>query len=143
MNTEKLKCLRDEYEITQKEMADVLNCTRSAYSLWEINQNVIPLYYLNKIANKFDVNIDYLVDLSENKNLNFKHNEIDRITLGKNIRCARKENKLTQDSLAKMLKTTHSVISAYESGKTKVPTLFLIEIARITNKSLNYFLDKI
>ena len=36
-----------------------------------------------------------------------------------------------------------SVISAYESGKTAVPTLFMIEIAKITKKSLNWFLNKI
>ena len=31
----------------------------------------------------------------------------------------------------------------YESGKTAGPTLFMIEIAKITNKSLNWFLSKI
>jgi len=44
--------------------------------------------------------------------------------------------------LASKLNTTHSVISAYETGKTAVPTLFMIEIAKITNKSLNWFLEK-
>ena len=50
----------------------MLGCTRSAYSLWEINKNTIPLYYLNKIANKFDTNIDYLVDLSNDKKIKFR-----------------------------------------------------------------------
>ena len=45
--------------------------------------------------------------------------------------------------MASKLNTTHSVISAYESGKTAVPTLFIIEIAKITKKSLNWFLNKI
>ena len=49
----------------------------------------------------------------------------------------------TQEKLADKLNTTHSVISAYESGKTAVPTLFMIEIAKITKKSLNWFLNKI
>lgn len=43
MNTEKIKDLRDELEITQKEISYKLGCTRSAYSLWEINKNTIPL----------------------------------------------------------------------------------------------------
>ena len=42
-----------------------------------------------------------------------------------------------------LINTTHSVISAYENGKTIISTLFLIEIAKITNKSLNWFLNKI
>ena len=39
MNTEKIKNLRDELEITQNELAEKLGCTRSALSLWEINKN--------------------------------------------------------------------------------------------------------
>lgn len=142
MNTNKIKDLRDELEITQAEVANQLGCTRSAYSLWEINKNTIPLYYLNKLANILNVNIDYLVDLSNDKNIDFNKNDIDRIELGKRIKLARKSINYTQEKLASKLNTTHSVISAYESGKTAVPTLFMIEIAKITNKSLNWFLNK-
>ena len=143
MNTEKIKNLRDELEITQQEIAKELGCTRSAYSLWEINKNTIPLYYLNKLSNILNVNIDYLVDLSEKKKIEFNKVEIDRILLGERIKLARKSINYTQEKLAKRLNTTHSVISAYESGKTAVPTLFMIEIARTTKKSLNWFLNKI
>ena len=113
MNTEKIKYIRDELEITQSDIAKILGCTRSAYSLWEINKNTIPLY------------------------------QIDKIELGKRIRQARKSINYTQEKLAAKLNTTHSVISAYESGKTSVSTLFLIEIAKLTNKSLNWLLNKI
>lgn len=143
MNIEKIKDLRDELEITQNELSKILGCTRSAYSLWEIDKNTIPLYYLNKLANVLDVNIDYLVDLSDEKHLDFNKVEIDKEELGKRIKQARKSINYTQDKLAMKLNTTHSVISAYESGKTAVPTLFMIEIAKITKKSLNWFLNKI
>ncbi len=143
MNTEKIKFIREELEITQFELAEMLGCTRSAYSLWEINKNTIPLVYLNKLSNVLNVNIDYLVDLSNEKVIKFKKNVIDRIDLGSKIKLARKSINYTQEKLAAKLNTTHSVISAYESGKTAVPTLFLIEIAKITNKSLNWFLNKI
>lgn len=129
--------------MTQEKISNILGCKRSAYSLWEINKNTIPLYYLNKISNEFDINIDYLADLSNEKNIKFKKNEIDRVELGKNIRLARKSVNYTQEKLASKLNTTHSVISAYEFGKTAVPTLFMIEIAKITKKSLNWFLNKI
>lgn len=143
MNTEKIKFIREELELTQVELAEMLGCTRSAYSLWEINKNTIPLVYLNKLANVLNVNIDYLVDLSNEKVIKFKKNVIDRIDLGSKIKLARKSINYTQEKLAAKLNTTHSVISAYESGKTAVPTLFLIEIAKITKKSLNWFLNKI
>lgn len=142
MNSERIKDIRFELEITQSDIANMLGCTRSAYSLWEINKNSIPLYYLNKLSNLLDINIDYLVNLSNLKYVEFKKNEIDKGDLGKKIRQARKEINYTQEKLALKLNTTHSVISAYESGKTAVPTLFMIEIAKITNKSLNWFLNK-
>lgn len=143
MNAEKIKNLRDELEITQEDISKVLGCTRTAYSLWEINKNTIPLHYLNKISNEYNINIDYLVDLSNDKYIKFNKVDIDRIYLGKKIKEARKSINYTQDKLASKLNTTHSVISAYESGKSTVSTLFLIEIAKITKKSLNWFLNKI
>lgn len=143
MNTEKIKYLRDELEITQEDISKVLGCTRTAYSLWEINKNTIPLYYLNKISNEYNINIDYLVDLSDEKHISFKKVEIDKVKLGKRIREARKSINYTQEKLASKLNTTHSVISAYESGKSTVSTLFIIEIAKLTNKSLNWLLNKI
>lgn len=142
MDMIRIKDIREELELTQKEMADSLGVTRSAYSLWEINKNVIPLYYLNKISNIYNINIDYLAGLSNDRNVKFKKKDIDKINLGKRIRQARKESNYTQEKLAKKLNTTHSVISAYESGKTSVPTLFIIEIAKLTDKSLNWLLDK-
>lgn len=142
MNTERIKNIRDELEITQNEISKMLSCTRSAYSLWEINKNTIPLHYLNKLANVLNINIDYLVDLSDVKYIEFKKKEIDKINLGKKLKIARKSINYTQDKLAKKLNTTHSVISAYENGKTIIPTLFIIEIAKLTNKSLNWLLDK-
>ena len=142
MNTEKIKEIRDELEITQTDIANALDVTRSAYSLWEINKNIIPVTYLNKISNLYNINIDYLVDLSNIKYIEFKKVEIDRKKLGKRIKSARKSIKYSQKELAAKLNTTQSVISAYENGKTKITTLFLVEIAKLTNKSLNWFLDK-
>lgn len=143
MNTEKIKNIREELEITQEDISKVLGCTRAAYSLWEINKNTIPLYYLNKISNEYNINIDYLVDLSNDKYIKFDKVEIDRINLGKKLKEARKSINYTQKKLASKLNTTHSVISAYESGKSTVSTLFIIEIAKLTNKSLNWLLSKV
>ena len=60
-----------------------------------------------------------------------------------NIKKLRLKRKITQVDLATQIEVKQETISAYESGKTAVPTLFMIEIAKITNKSLNWFLNKI
>lgn len=142
MNADRIRLLREEEELTQNDMANILGVKRSAYSLWEINKNTIPIEYLIKLSNKYKINIDYFVYLSSDKYTCFKECFVDREELGKRIKIARKEINFSQEKLANKLNTVHSVISAYESGKTKVPTLFLIEIAKLTNKSLNWFLNK-
>ena len=142
MYNNRLKKIREELDYTQEAFSKKIGCTRSAYSLWGINKNIIPFYYLNKISNLFNINIDYLVNLSDKKKIKFKKSEINLIKLGKKIKIARKSIGFTQEKLASKLNTTHSVISAYESGKNTVSTLFIVEISKITQKSLNWFLDK-
>ena len=50
---------------------------------------------------------------------------------------------LTQEELAKDLNTTHSTISAYESGKTLILTSFVYEIAIKYKLSLDWLCGKI
>lgn len=38
MNFDRIKYIREEKELTQSEMANILNVTRSAYSLWELKK---------------------------------------------------------------------------------------------------------
>ena len=116
MNFDKIKYIREEKELTQKEMADILNVTRSAYSLWEINKNIIPLVKLNEFCNKFSLSLDYVVNLSNIKNKQLNYCEINIKELGKRLKQVRKELKLTQEKLAQKFNTTHSAISAYENG---------------------------
>ena len=65
------------------------------------------------------------------------------LSIRKKLKEAKKSINYTQEKLASKLNTTHSVISAYESGKSTVSTLFIIEIAKLTNKSLNWLLNKV
>ena len=142
MNFERIKRIREEMELTQSQMADILNIKRSAYSLWEINKNVIPLYKLNQFCNTFSLSLDYMANLSNIKKRNLNYNELDIKEIGKRIRQARKELKLTQEKLASKFNTTHSAISAYENGVTLIPTLFIVEFAKISNISLDWFCGK-
>lgn len=142
LNAERIRNLREDADLTQEDFSIILGCKRSTYSLWELNKNTIPLYYLNEVSNYFGISTDYLTYLSDDKLINSRKTKINRVELGRRIRQARKSVKYTQVMLAEKLNTTHSVISAYESGKTSVPTLFMIEIARITKRTLDWFLGK-
>ena len=142
MNFEQIKRIREELDLTQKEIANMLNVTRSAYSLWEIGKNVIPLKKLNDFCNHFKLSLDYVVGLSDKNRKNLNYVEINPKELGKRIKLARKELNLTQEKIAEKFNTTHSAISAYENGVTLIPTLFLIELSKISNVSLDFFCGK-
>ena len=58
---EKLKTLRREIDMTQNQLADVLETTQRKVSYWESGKIEPDLCSLWKIADFFDVSIDYLL----------------------------------------------------------------------------------
>ena len=55
----------------------------------------------------------------------------------------RKDNKITQSELAKVLNTSQSTLSAYEHGETLILTSFLYTICKNYNVSADYLLGKV
>lgn len=142
MNFERIKFIREENELTQMKMAEMLHIKRSAYSLWEINKNVIPLLKLNEFCNIFNLSLDYVVGLSNIKEKNVIFCDLNIKEVGKRFKQVRKELNLTQVKLAKKFNTTHSAISAYENGITLIPTIFLIEFSKLSKVSLDFLCGK-
>ncbi|MGB9662429.1 MAG: helix-turn-helix domain-containing protein [Moorellaceae bacterium] len=58
---QKLVELRKSKGLTQEELAKILNVSRGAVSMWEIDQRVPDRLVLGKIADLFEVSIDYLL----------------------------------------------------------------------------------
>lgn len=61
MFTERLKALRLEAGLTQKEIAQKLNMTQPAYAQWENGKRKPSAKTLEKFASFFDVSTDYLL----------------------------------------------------------------------------------
>lgn len=68
----RLKQLRKENKVTQTDIAEVLNTTKSTVSRYEGNSIEPNLDTLNKLAEYFDVSIDYLMGKSLVRNSNEK-----------------------------------------------------------------------
>ena len=62
---EKLKQLRKERELSQKEVANILGITISAYSNYEQGIREPSYDILIKIAKLYDVSTDYLLGLED------------------------------------------------------------------------------
>lgn len=66
----RIRNLREDKDITQQQMADILHCSQRAYSHYETGTRYIPTETLIKIADFHGVSIDYLLERTDNKELN-------------------------------------------------------------------------
>ncbi|MEL7130691.1 MAG: helix-turn-helix transcriptional regulator [Pseudomonadota bacterium] len=64
--------------------------------------------------------------------------DIDRF-VGMKVRAARRELKLTQDTLGKMLNITFQQVQKYERGVNRISSGKLYEIAHVLKRPLDYF----
>lgn len=135
----RLQIVRENNELSQKDIADILNVSQPSYSRWEKEVEIIPLKKLVLFAKHFDLSLDYICNLSnikkEDKEYNYK---INKEVSGNNIVNFRKENNITQKELALFLNTTSSTICAYEKGKTLILTSFAYQICKKYNVSMDY-----
>lgn len=134
----KIKDLREEYDLTQLKMSEIMNVSKSNYARWKTNESIIPLKHLNNLCNYFNVSMDYITGLSKEKNYIIINKKLNKELIGKRLKEFRENNNLTQEELSKQINTSHSTISAYESGKTMLLTAFAYDICKKYNISLDY-----
>lgn len=63
----RLKSLRNDLNVTQKELASFLGINQNTYSYWENGKVKIDSDSLSKLSNYFDVSIDYILGISDQK----------------------------------------------------------------------------
>lgn len=57
----RLKELREDCDLKQKDVAEVLNMSQTGYSKYEVGTNDIPTAILNKLADYYKTSIDYIL----------------------------------------------------------------------------------
>ena len=63
----RIRDLREDSDLTQSKIAEVLGCTQQTYSRYETGEITIDIYSLEKLAKFYKTSIDYLVGLSDKK----------------------------------------------------------------------------
>ncbi len=61
----RIRELREDRELTQKELAAILKCSQQVYSNYELGQRDIPTDILIKLARFYKVSTDYILGISE------------------------------------------------------------------------------
>ena len=67
---QRLRDLREDKDLKQREVASQLNCSQRTYSNYELGQRDIPTDVLIKLALFYNVSVDYILGLTNNP----KHN---------------------------------------------------------------------
>ncbi len=62
-----IKNLREDNDLTQQDIADVLNISQRAYSHYENGTRNLPIDILIQLARFYNVSTDYLLGLSNKK----------------------------------------------------------------------------
>ena len=69
MRFENIRNLREDHDKLQIELAAYLNVKQTTYSKYELGKINIPVEVLIKLADFYDVSLDYLVGRSKNKKI--------------------------------------------------------------------------
>lgn len=64
---EKIRGLREDNDLTQQQIADVLGTSQTMYARYERGANEIPLHHLITLCKFYNVSADYLLDTTPSK----------------------------------------------------------------------------
>ncbi len=63
----RIRDLREDADLTQKQIAEILLCDQSLYSKYERGERILPLDLAVKLADYYQVSLDYLVGRSNKR----------------------------------------------------------------------------
>lgn len=63
----RIRELREDRDLTQKQVAQMLGMSQTGYSKYETGENDIPTQVLIKLADFYQTSIDYLLNRCDNK----------------------------------------------------------------------------
>lgn len=66
----RIRDLREDNDLKQRELAEILNCSQRVYSNYERGDLDIPTEILIKLADNYDVSVDYILGRTNNKKTN-------------------------------------------------------------------------
>lgn len=62
----RLRDLREDHDMKQRELAEYLNCSQQVYSNYELGQRDIPTDILIKLSKLYNVSVDYILGITNN-----------------------------------------------------------------------------
>lgn len=132
----KLKELRLSKNLTQLEVAERLNLSRTAVNQYELGNRKVPLAMLITFASFYGITVDELLE-TEKMLKETKEEKETTETIVKNIKELRKQKHISLIELANELDISESIMKEYEEGTRKIPLSMLIHISKYFNASID------
>lgn len=118
LNTARLIALRKEHHLTQSDFANLLNVSQAAIGNWELGKREPDLETLSRIADYFQVSVDYLLGRSDDPEPEQKQKGPLLPTLAMNLRYYRLASHLSTSQAAKLADVSPGTWLSWEQGKT-------------------------
>lgn len=141
-NHNNLETLRELNNLKAKDIAEKLGVYKSVYSEWENNKTPIPTKRLIELANIYQINIDYLLNLTTKKITIPESHTINLNEIGTRLKNIRTSLNLSLRDLGKKLNCSFSAFAAYERGEKLINSEILVSFAILSNHSIDYILGR-
>ena len=64
---QRIRDLREDSDLTQEQVAEILGVKQTTYSKYELGKILVPIDILSRLADFYQVSLDYLVGRSNRK----------------------------------------------------------------------------
>lgn len=66
----RIRDLREDRDLKQREVAEYLNCSQQVYSNYELGQRDVPSETLIRLSRLYNVSVDYILSLTDDPKTN-------------------------------------------------------------------------
>ena len=67
MKFQRIQDLRTDADMSQKQLSEILHISQRSYSHYETGSRNIPVEMLIRLANYYDISVDYLIGRTDKK----------------------------------------------------------------------------
>lgn len=134
--TGRLKLLRENLGLSQKEFGEMLGLAQTSYSNYEGGKSAVPSDVLEVLYKKVGVSIDWLV---AGDGQMYRNDAIRSENINDRLRKVRENTGLSQYKFAEVFNLPQSTYAQYEKGGRSVPNDLIARLQVQYNLNLNWF----
>jgi len=135
---DRLKDLRNAKGLTQKQVAETFSINVRNYRKYESGEVEPPVSGMSKLADYFEVSLDYLVGRSDNPGVAY----LTRTKFAERLEALRIKKSITQKVIAEYLGIPERAYQLYEYDKREPNQDDLIKLADYFDVSVDYLLGR-